>query len=64
MALNLYVGEPQHDNFAHMDDLFPTRAMPQASSPQPFVQGRGIGLPEHHSFDGSQINDCVTMRRT
>lgn len=52
MALNLYVGEPQHENFAHLDDLFPTRQMAASERPFQFSTGSQIALPEGFVFDG------------
>jgi CubicO group peptidase (beta-lactamase class C family) len=52
MALNLYVGEPQHENFPHMDDLFPTRHMPASDLPFQFPEGAPIALPEEFQFAG------------
>ena len=52
MALNLYVGEPQHENFAHMDKLFPTSDMAESAQPFHFKVGQEISLPETFEFDG------------
>ncbi len=50
MALNLYVGEPQHDNFPHMDKLFPTRQMAGSEQPYQFPEGAPIALPNDYQF--------------
>ena len=52
MALNLYVGEPQHENFPHMDNLFPTRHMAASQHPYHFPEGTPAALPADYQFCG------------
>jgi CubicO group peptidase (beta-lactamase class C family) len=58
MAMNLYVGEPQHENFANMEKNFPTRDMPAASVPFDFPDGQPMSLPASFKFGG---NDQSTV---
>jgi CubicO group peptidase (beta-lactamase class C family) len=52
MALNLYVGEPQHENFPHMEDQFPTRHMAASKVPFKFPEGTPTALPDEFQFAG------------
>jgi len=54
MALNLYVGEPQHENFPHMDDIFPTRTMVAADVVFQFPEAATITLPERFVYAGQK----------
>lgn len=53
-TLNLYSGEPQHDNFARMDEFFPTRKMAASKKPFDFPVGDSIDLPETFVFENSK----------
>ncbi len=64
MALNLYVGEPQDENFPHMDELFPIREMAASTSPHPFPEGRLIQLPEEYSFQGKNKSSQTFLTGT
>ena len=49
-SLNLYSGQPQHENFARMKDLFPVGTLKPSGSPNPFPVGKPIELPEAFRF--------------
>ena len=50
--LNLYSGEPQHDVFPRLLEMFPTGRM-EPEAPRPFSGGRGLTLPLEFSFNGT-----------
>ena len=52
-TLNLYSGEPQHDVFPRLIEMFPTARM-QPVSPRPFPRGPEIELPTDFRFDGKR----------
>lgn len=54
MALNLYVGEPQHENFCRMEDWYPTRNMAPSDTPFQFPEGAPIALPDEFLFAGEE----------
>jgi len=64
MAMNLYVGEPQHENFANMDKLYPTRKMPAASLPFDFPQGDVSKPPLSFAFDGANRSTVDFLKET
>lgn len=49
--LNVYPGEPQHEVFPRIVEMFPTGRM-QPEAPRPFVRGPALALPPEFSFDG------------
>ena len=51
-SLNLYSGEPQHETFARMKELFPTGSMRPAIDPYSFPMGSPIELPDAYDFEG------------
>ncbi len=51
-SLNLYSGQPQHENFSRMKDLFPVGTLDPARSPHPFPTGNAIDLPDAFEFEG------------
>jgi len=59
MALNLYVGEPQHENFSHMEKLFPTRNMTASDAPFQFPEGAPITLPKNFLF--GEVNQSTAQ---
>ena len=50
--LNMYQGERQYQQFAHMDDLFPVARMAPSSAPRPFPAGAPLTLPDTYVFEG------------
>jgi CubicO group peptidase (beta-lactamase class C family) len=50
--LGLFTGAPQHQNFARLTDLLPTRAMTASSSPAMFPKGNPIHLPATYEYEG------------
>jgi len=50
MALNLYVGEPQHEVFPYMEQHFPTRYMAAADAPFEFPDGPTAQLPKTYVY--------------
>jgi hypothetical protein len=54
--LNLFSGEPQHDQFCRMDTFYPVRRLSAAARPQPFPTGQPLKLPEHYRFGGANRN--------
>ena len=51
-TLSLYTGAPQHENFARMEDFFPTADMKASSAPFHFAEGAPIELPQSYEFSG------------
>ena len=64
MALKLYNGEPQHDNFCRMGDFYATRDMAAADQPYQFPLGAQISLPETFDFEGDQIESESFLAET
>ena len=50
--LKLYSGEPQHDVFPRLIEMFPTGRM-EPEAPGPFPRGPEFTLPIEFSFDGT-----------
>lgn len=50
--MNLYSGEPQHETFSRITDLFPTGSMRPSSNPHSFPVGSPIELPDSYDFEG------------
>lgn len=50
MDIGLFTGVPQHDNFARVRDLAPTRRMPAATRPFIWPTGPTIDLPTTYLF--------------
>ena len=50
--LKLYSGEPQHDVFPRLIEMFPTGRM-EPEAPGPFPRGPELTLPIEFSFDGT-----------
>lgn len=50
--VGLFTGAPQHDTFARIRDLAPTRSMPAASRPFAWPTGPTVQLPTSYRFDG------------
>lgn len=64
MALNLYAGEPQHENFCRMADHFPTRAMPASTNPFNFPEGSPIELPPSFGTDTLEASTTRFLAET
>ncbi|WP_203335723.1 serine hydrolase domain-containing protein [Nocardioides limicola] len=54
MDVGLFTGVPQHDNFARVRDLAPTRKMPAATRPFTWPVGPAIELPATYLFRGEE----------
>ncbi|KRA28033.1 MULTISPECIES: serine hydrolase domain-containing protein [unclassified Nocardioides] len=54
MDIGLFTGVPQHDNFARVRDLAPTRRMPAATRPFTWPTGPTIELPPTYPFRGEE----------
>lgn len=54
MDIGLFTGAPQHENFARVRDLAPTRKMPSATTPFTWPTGPTIELPETYLFQGQE----------
>ncbi len=52
--LNMFSGEPQHDTFPRMKELFPTGKMRAAASPHRFPDGVPVEMPRSYVFDGQE----------
>lgn len=52
-GLNLFTGEPQHENFARMSEFFPTSLLLPSPEPHVFPVGPALFLPETYEFDGT-----------
>jgi CubicO group peptidase (beta-lactamase class C family) len=50
--VGLFTGVPQHENFARVRDLAPTRAMAASSQPCPWPRDADADLPATYKFDG------------
>jgi CubicO group peptidase (beta-lactamase class C family) len=50
--VGLFAGVPQHENFARIRDLAPTRAMAASSQPCPWPRDADADLPATYEFDG------------
>lgn len=48
--LSLYTGAPQHENFARMEDFFPTAHMKASTAPFQFPEGALTELPRNYKF--------------
>lgn len=64
MAMNLYVGEPQHENFSTMNKMFPTSAMQAAGKSFEFPEGASMELPEDFVFDGTNRTTAGFLEET
>jgi CubicO group peptidase (beta-lactamase class C family) len=53
MDLGLFTGIPQHENFARIADLIPSRAMRPAARPVEWPEGAHEDLPATYTWDGS-----------
>lgn len=62
--LALYTGAPQHHNFCHMMDLFPSREMAASDTPVDWPAGTDIALPETFEFEGRQRPAAAFMADT
>ncbi len=54
MDIGLFTGAPQHDNFARVRDLAPTRKMAAAAGPFTWPTGPTIELPTTYGFQGQE----------
>ncbi|MET8427687.1 serine hydrolase [Nocardia sp. NPDC004860] len=50
--IGLFTGAPQHENFARVRDLAPTRKMAASAKPYTWPVGENIELPESYIFQG------------
>lgn len=64
MTLKLFSGEPQHETFPRMGELFPTAALRPALSPFLFPEGQAIELPQTYVFDGRPQSAEAFIERT
>ncbi|HIF06103.1 MAG TPA: class C beta-lactamase-related serine hydrolase [Gemmatimonadetes bacterium] len=62
--LNLFSGEPQHDQFCRMDAFYPVRRLSAAAKPQPFPVGQTLKLPEHYRFGGANRDSMSFLEET
>ncbi|HEY3018539.1 MAG TPA: serine hydrolase domain-containing protein [Solirubrobacteraceae bacterium] len=51
-TLGLFSGAPQHENFARIKELAPTRAMAPSTEPSTFPDGAPIALPATYDHEG------------
>ena len=54
MDIGLFTGAPQHENFARVRELAPTRKMPAATRPFTWPTGPTIELPATYLFQGQE----------
>lgn len=54
--LNLFSGQPQYEQFAHVREHYPVSAMVAAASPYDFPAGAPADLPTNYTFDGETRN--------
>jgi CubicO group peptidase (beta-lactamase class C family) len=64
MSLTLYNGEPQHETFAHMGDLFPTGTMKPSIAPFQFPKGLPIELPQTYEFNDRSLSTEEFIKTT
>jgi CubicO group peptidase (beta-lactamase class C family) len=60
----LFTGKPQHETFAHIDDLAPIRRMRASSAPLPWPTGSDIAIPSTYRFGGSERPSEDFLRST
>lgn len=63
-TLNLYQGEPQHEIFPRLDEIFPVARLQPASSPHVFEPGDTIDLPKTFEFDQEERTTDAFLRGT
>ncbi len=51
-SLNLYSGEPQHETFPRLKEMFPTGVMKASATPFRFPEGAPLALPRSYDFEG------------
>jgi len=52
VSLELFSGKLQHDAFACMNEVFPTRALQASDKPCQFPEGVPMNLPETYVSEG------------
>ena len=48
----LFSGEPQHETFPRLGEIFPTSQLTPSSTPQDFASGEQVALPKEYEFEG------------
>jgi CubicO group peptidase (beta-lactamase class C family) len=62
--IGLFTGVPQHENFARVSDLAPTRQMPASSHPELWPRGADISIPDTYKFEGETRSSKDLLRDT
>ena len=58
--LNLFSGEPQHEQFCRMDAFYPVRRLSAATRPQPLPAGQPLELTEQYRYGGT-VRDSMSF---
>ena len=58
--LNLFSGEPQHEQFCRMDAFYPVRRLSAATRPQPLPAGQPLELAEQYRYGGT-VRDSMSF---
>lgn len=53
-ALNLFSGQPQHETFPRVAELFPTADLAPSTKPRAFPSGEQVDLPRSYEFEGEE----------
>lgn len=64
MEVGLFTGAAQHENFARVRELAPTRAMPASSAPSPWPRGAELPIPSTYDFVGRTRSSDDFLRET
>lgn len=62
--VGLFTGKPQHENFARISELAPTRRMSASPRPAPWPRGPGISIPLQYEFQGKSCSSKDFIRDT
>lgn len=62
--LQMFSGARQHQNFANMQNLLPSKQMSAASRPYAFQSGKSISLPKRFEYAGKQVDTQAFLERT
>jgi len=66
MAATLFTGVEQYENFAKINELYPTTLLTAASTPYDFPSGEPLELPDRFSFEGKDfsVDDFLALTDT
>ena len=62
--LRLYQGQPMHENFPRMEEIYPTSVMAPSSKPYTFPSGKAVKMPESFEFEGKTRSSETFLKET